>query len=121
MFDWLLELHRTSPVAHAVGLLALVCAGGMALGSIKFKGIGLGSAGVLFMGILVAHFSQAIDKATLDFVKEFGLVLFVFTIGLQLGPSFFESLRSEGWRLNVLAAALVVMAGILTPLLGRLF
>ena len=121
MFDWFLELHRTSPVAHAVGLLALVCAGGMAIGSVKIKGIGLGSAGVLFMGILVAHFSQAIDKATLDFVKEFGLVLFVFTIGLQLGPGFFESLRSEGWRLNILAAALVLMAGILTPMLGWLF
>src|SRR3954463_4121496 len=105
MFDWFLELHRTSPVAHAIGLLALVCAGGMAVGSIKFKGIGLGSAGVLFMGILVAHFTPAIDKHTLDFVKEFGLVLFVFTMGLQLGPAFFSSFRSEGLRLNAMAAA----------------
>lgn len=99
MLDWLLAIPTTSPVAHAVGLLALTCAAGMAVGSIKVKGIGLGSAGVLFMGILIAHFTQAIDKPTLDFVKEFGLVLFVFTIGLQLGPGFFASLKSEGLNL----------------------
>lgn len=121
MFDWFYAIPTTSPVAHAVGLLAVTCAAGMAVGSIKVKGIGLGSAGVLFMGILVARFSEPIDKQTLDFVKEFGLVLFVFTIGLQLGPGFFASLRSEGWRLNVLAAVLVLAAGILTPLLGWLF
>lgn len=121
MLDWFFAIPTSSPVAHAVGLLAFTCAAGMALGSIKVKGIGLGSAGVLFMGILVARFSEPIDKLTLDFVKEFGLVLFVFTIGLQLGPGFFASFRSEGWRLNVLAAALVLLAGILTPLLGWLF
>jgi len=118
MFDWFFAIPTTSPVAHAIGLLALTCAAGMAAGSIKVKGIGLGSAGVLFMGILIAHFSHSIDKRTLDFVKEFGLVLFVFTIGLQLGPGFFSSLRSEGWRLNVLAAMLILLTGILTPLLG---
>jgi putative transport protein len=101
-------------------MLTLVAAGGMAIGSAKFKGIGLGSAGVLFMGILVAHFSQPIDTSTLDFVKEFGLVLFVFTIGLQLGPGFFASLKAEGLKLNLLAATLVLLAGVLTPLLGWL-
>src|SRR5690349_6844405 len=121
MFDWFLELPRTNPVAHAVGLLALVCAAGMALGSIKYKGIGLGSAGVLFVGIVAAHFSQAIDKSMLNFVREFGLALFVFAIGLQLGPGFFASLRADGLKLNFLAAALVLLAGILTPILGWLF
>jgi len=118
MLDWLFELPRTSPVAHAVGLIALVCAAGMAVGSIKVKGIGLGSAGVLFMGIVAAQFSQSVEPHTLSFVKEFGLVLFVFTIGLQLGPGFFASLRADGLRLNLLAAALVLMAGILAPLLA---
>lgn len=120
MFDWLFELPRTSPVAHAIGLLAIVCAAGMAVGSIKVKGIGLGSSGVLFMGILVAQLGQPIDARVLQFVKEFGLVLFVFTLGLQLGPGFFASLRAEGLRLNLLAAALVLSAGLLAPLVGWL-
>jgi putative transport protein len=111
VLDWLLDISGTNPVAHAIGLLALVCAAGMAIGSIKIQGIGLGSAGVLFMGILVAHFSEPIHKETLDFVREFGLVLLVFAIGLQLGPSFFESLRAEGLRLNVFAVSLVLIAG----------
>ena len=54
--DWLFDLHRTQPVAHAIGVLALVCVLGMAFGSLKFRGIGLGTAGVLFAGILVGHF-----------------------------------------------------------------
>lgn len=120
MLDWLFELPQTNPVAHALGLITLVCAVGMAVGSIKFKGIGLGGAAVLFVGILVAQFSQPIEPHTLSFVREFGLVLFVFTIGLSLGPGFFASLRAEGLRLNLLAAALVALAGILAPLLGWL-
>jgi len=120
MLDWLFELPHTSPVAHSLGLIALVCAAGMALGSIKAKGIGLGSSGVLFIGILVAQFSQPVDARMLTFVKEFGLVLFVFTIGLSLGPGFFASLRADGLRLNVLAGVLVLSAGVLAPLLGWL-
>jgi putative transport protein len=120
MFDWIFKISQTSPVGHAIGLLALVCALGMALGSIKFKGIRLGSAGVLLVGILVASVSDPINKLTLDFVKEFGLVLFVFTIGLQLGPGFFSSFRSDGVQLNVLAAVLIISAGVLTPLVGWL-
>src|SRR5262245_12067550 len=111
MLDWLFELAQTSPVAHALGLVALVCALGMALGSIKFKGIGLGSSGVLFVGILVAQFSEPVEAHTLTFIKEFGLVLFVFALGLQLGPGFFASLRSDGLKLNVLAGLLVIMGG----------
>jgi putative transport protein len=118
MFDWIFKISQTSPVGHAIGLLTLVCALGMALGSLKYKGIRLGSAGVLFVGILVASVSDPINKPTLDFVKEFGLVLFVFTIGLQLGPGFFASLRADGVQLNVMAATLVITAGVLTPLLG---
>jgi len=120
MLDWLFQISQTSPVGHAIGLVALVCAAGMALGSVKVKGIGLGSSGVLFVGILVAQFSDPVDSHILNFVKEFGLVLFVFTIGLALGPGFFASLRAEGLRLNVLAAVLVLSAGVLAPLLSWL-
>src|SRR6186713_2519055 len=105
--SWLFDLHKAQPVAHAIGALAFVCVLGMTFGSLKFRGIGLGTAGVLFAGILVGHFGQPVDHATLDFVKEFGLVLFVFTIGLQLGPGFFAAFRHQGLRLNLLAAAIV--------------
>src|SRR3954452_11274843 len=114
--NWLFELHKTQPIAHAVGVLAFVCVVGMALGSLKFRGIGLGSAGVLFAGILVGHFGETVDRTMLDFVKEFGLVLFVFTMGLQLGPGFFAALRQQGVKMNVLAAA-IVLCGMIGALL----
>ena len=101
-------------------MLACVCVLGMTLGSLKFRGIGLGTAGVLFAGILVGHFGQAVDHHTLDFVKEFGLILFVFTIGLQLGPGFFAALRQQGMKLNALAAAIVLLGAIAAPLAGWL-
>jgi putative transport protein len=116
--NWLFELHKTQPIAHAVGALAFVCVLGMALGSLKFRGIGLGTAGVLFAGILVGHFGHAVDHHTLDFVKEFGLILFVFTIGLQLGPGFFAALRQQGMKLNALAAATVLLGAISAPVAG---
>ena len=118
--SWLLDLHRTQPVAHALGLMAAVCVLGMALGSLRLRGLRLGTAGVLFAGILVGHLGEPVDHATLDFVKEFGLILFVFTIGLQLGPGFFATLRRQGLRLNVLAAAIVLLGAIGAPLAGRL-
>jgi putative transport protein len=116
--NWLSELHKTQPIAHAVGMLALVCVLGMALGSVKWKGIGLGTAGVLFAGIVVGHFSEAVDEHTLHFVKEFGLILFVFTIGLQLGPGFFAALRQQGVKMNVLAAAITILGAVSAPLIG---
>ena len=118
--NWILDIHRTHPVAHAIGVLSLVCLAGMALGSIKARGVGLGTAGVLFAGILTGHFGKPVDHATLDFVKEFGLVLFVFTIGLQLGPGFLATLRQQGLALNALAAAVVVLGALTAPALGWL-
>jgi putative transport protein len=117
---WLFELHRTQPIAHAIGALAFVCVLGMALGSLKVRGIGLGTAGVLFAGIIVGHFGNPVDHQTLDFVKEFGLILFVFTIGLQLGPGFFAALRQQGVKLNLLAAAIVIFGAVSAPLIGWL-
>src|SRR6201995_2188606 len=117
---WLFELHNTQPLAHAIGVLTFVCVLGMALGSVKFRGIGLGTSGVLFAGILVGHFGEAVDHHTLDFVKEFGLILFVFTIGLQLGPGFFAALGQQGVRMNALAAVVVVLGAVSAPLLGWL-
>jgi putative transport protein len=116
--SWLFDLHKTQPIAHAIGVLAFVCVMGMALGSVRVRGIRLGTAGVLFAGILVGHFGEQIDHRTLDFVKEFGLILFVFTIGLQLGPGFFAALRQQGVKMNVLAAAIVILGATAAPLIG---
>jgi putative transport protein len=118
--QWLFRLHETQPIAHAVGVLAFVCVLGMALGSLKFRGIGLGTSGVLFAGILVGHMGQAVDHDMLDFVKEFGLILFVFTIGLQLGPGFFAALRQQGVKMNILAATIVILGALSAPLAGWL-
>ncbi len=118
--SWLFDLHQTQPIAHAIGVLAFVCVVGMALGSIKVRGIGLGTAAVLFAGILVGHFGEEIDHGTLDFVKELGLLLFVFTIGLQLGPGFFATLRHQGMKMNGGAAAIVILGAVTAPIIGWL-
>ena len=118
--SWIFDLHRTQPVAHAIGVLSLVCVLGLALGSLKFRGIGLGTAGVLFAGIGLAQFGEPVDHQTLTFVKEAGLILFVFTIGLQLGPGFFAAFRQQGLKFNLLAAAIVVFGAIFAPLAGWL-
>src|SRR5262245_46837059 len=111
--DWLFDLEKTSPTAHAIAILALVCMTGMSLGSVQGRGIKLGTAGVLFTAILTGHFGEPIDRHTLEFVKEFGLILFVFCIGLQIGPGFFASLRRTGLRLNALAMAIVISGGVI--------
>lgn len=118
--NWLFQLHTLNPVAHAVAALALVCCAGMALGSVKVRGIGLGTAGVLFAGIIAGHFGKPVDHHTLAFVKEFGLILFVFTIGLQLGPGFFATFRRQGLQLNLIAAVIVLAGTALAILLGWL-
>ena len=103
-----------------VAIISLVCMVGMVLGSFKLRGVGLGTAGVLFAGILVGSISHPIDHKTLEFIKELGLILFVFCIGLQLGPGFFASLRQMGLRLHVMAAAVVLLSTLLAPGLGWL-
>jgi putative transport protein len=122
--NWIFELHASHPVAHAIGALALVSLTGLAFGNLKLRAIGLGSAGVLFAGIVFGHFArqmgQPVDHHLLDFVREFGLVLFVFTIGLQLGPGFFASLRQQGLKLNGLAAAIVLSGAATAALMGWL-
>jgi putative transport protein len=118
--NWLLQMHAAQPVAHAIGVLSLVCVAGMAVGSLKVRGVGLGTAGVLFAGILTGYFAKPVDHATLEFVKEFGLILFVFTIGLQLGPGFLAALRQQGLALNALAATVVVLGALTAPILGWL-
>ena len=113
---WLNNLGATQPVAHALLILSAVAVTGLALGGISWRGLKLGTAGVLFSGILFGHFGLQIEHGILEFVREFGLILFVFTIGLQLGPGFFASLRRHGLRLNAMAAAVVLLGTCITAL-----
>ena len=97
-------------VAHTILLLALVIGVGLYLGRFKVKGISLGSTWILFMGILMGHLGFGADLSVLHFVKEFGLILFVFSIGLQVGPGFFHSFRSGGVKMNLLAVMNILLA-----------
>lgn len=106
--DWLIVLFRDNSIAHAVLVLALVVAVGLAAGHVKFRGIGLGVGGVLFSGLAFGHFGMTITPDLLEFIREFGLILFVYAIGLQVGPGFLSSLRRQGLVLNLLAASVVV-------------
>lgn len=102
-------------VAHSVLILALAIAFGTALGKIKIAGVSLGVTGILFVGIALGHFGLNINEHLLHFMKEFGLILFVYSIGLQVGPSFFSSFREGGMKLNSLAA-IVVLLGVATTI-----
>lgn len=113
--EWITKMSELNPVAWAVLVLTLTGALGLLFASVKVRGVGLGIAGVLFAGIILGHFGFHIEKEILEFVREFGLILFVFTIGLQLGPGFFASLRKQGLKLNVLALS-VVLLGVVTTL-----
>jgi putative transport protein len=116
----LTALDSTHPIAHAVLILSLVAVAGLLLGNLKIKGIGLGIAGVLFAGIGFGHFGFEIDPTILEFTRDFGLVLFVYTIGMQVGPGFFSSLRKQGLSLNLMAVITVILGAGLALLMGRL-
>ncbi|MGU9867714.1 putative transporter [Kluyvera ascorbata] len=114
-----------SDIALTVSVLALVAVVGLWIGNVKIRGIGFGIGGVLFGGIIVGHFvDQAgitLSSPMLHFIQEFGLILFVYTIGIQVGPGFFASLRVSGLRLNLFAILIVVLGGLVTTLLHKIF
>ena len=110
MIGFLERIKEISPHAEPILVISLTAILGLLLGSIRIRGMKLGVAGMLFSGLLLGHFGFSLDPQLMAFLKEFGLVLFVFTVGLQLGPGFFNSLKSDGLKLNSLAV-MVVLAG----------
>ena len=108
--DWLVNLFTGSGVAHSVFILAVVIAIGLGLNRIKFGSVSLGVTWILFVGIIAGHFGFLLDDTTSHFVKEFGLILFIYSIGLEVGPGFFSSFRKGGITLNMLAVAMVLLA-----------
>ncbi len=106
--EWFFKLLSSGSVAYSLLLLSFTIVTGLAIGNFKFKGFTLGVTWILFVGILVGNFYQ-VDPHILHFVKEFGLILFVYSIGMQVGPSFFSSFRSGGIHLNLMALGLVCL------------
>ncbi len=108
--DWLqVLLFDQDSVAHIVLLYAFVISAGVLLGKIKIFGISLGVTFVLFAGIVAGHFGFTVNSSILSFVQDFGLILFVFCIGLQVGPSFFTSFKKVGIAMNIVVTGIVVL------------
>lgn len=111
--DWLYSLFFGTGIGHSILLVAMVIFIGIWLGRIKIGGISLGITWILFVGIIFSHYGMRMDAHALHFLKEFGLILFVYSVGLQVGPGFFSSFKKGGIRLNMLAVGIVLL-GVLT-------
>ncbi|MEX6689567.1 putative transporter [Danxiaibacter flavus] len=112
--DWFSSLWTQDSVAHSVLLYGVTIAVGVLLGRIKVLGVSLGVTWVLFTGLALSHFGFLLNKDVEHFAKEFGLILFVYTIGLQVGPGFFSSLKKQGLALNMLALIIVLTGALVT-------
>ena len=113
--NWINELIWGQGVGHSILLLSFVIALGIQLGKIKIFGVSLGITFVLFVGIIMGHFGITINPHVIHFFQEFGLILFVYSVGMQVGPGFFSSFRQGGITLNMLACG-VIFLGVLTTI-----
>ena len=111
---WLIDLFTKPSVGQQVVAIALTAAVGLMVGKIKVKGISLGGAGALFVGILLGHLGLRVEANVLHFIQEFGLILFVYTIGMQVGPGFMDSIRRHGLVLNILSTSIVLLGVVVT-------
>jgi putative transport protein len=119
--NWFIQLLTTPSVPHDALVVSSTVAFGLTLGRIKVKGVGLGVAGTLFSGILLSHFGLRLEVPVLDFLRDFGLVLFVYAIGVQVGPGFLSTLRSQGLAWNLLAIGMILTGSALSIVLGMTF
>ena len=122
VMDWITEILSTDSPVHSIVALSLICALGLALGKVRVMGISLGVAFVFFIGILAGHFGLRVNAQCLGYAETFGLVIFVYMLGLSVGPNFFGSLRREGMPLNLWSLAIILLgtllAVVLVPLTG---
>ena len=117
MFDWLNALFlpvENPTVTQSIVVLMIAIGTGVFFGRLKLGKISFGVAGVMFTGLILGHFGYRIQAEILDFIRDFGLILFVYGIGLQVGPSFFSSFRNEGLKFNILAVSTVLFGGVIT-------
>jgi len=112
--NWFIETITESPSVLSIIIISVVSAIGLQLGKLKILNISLGITFVFFVGIIIGHFNLDLNKDMLNFAQNFGLILFVYALGLQVGPGFFSSLRAGGLRLNMLALGVVFLGLIFT-------
>jgi putative transport protein len=118
---WIVDLflRDSHSVGHALLILCVVIVLGLALGAVRISSFSLGVAAVLFVGLAFGHFGMTIDPVMLDFARDFGLILFIYSIGQEVGPGLLASLRRQGVTLNLLAALIIVAGGAVALLLHR--
>ncbi len=115
--EWIYELLWGKGIGHSLLVLSVTIAAGIQLGKIKIFGVSLGMTFILFVGILLSHFGFVIHPEVNHFFKEFGLILFVFSVGMQVGPGFFSSFKQGGITLNLLACSVVFLGGAITVII----
>lgn len=111
--DWFIDLFRGQPALQAMVVISFISAIGIGLGKIRIMGISLGVTFVFFVGILAGHLGFTVDPAMRNFAESFGLVIFVYALGLQVGPGFFSSFHTGGLKLNILSMAVVLIGTLL--------
>ena len=116
--EWFYNLFTEHTALQAVIILSLITSAGLALGKIRILGVSLGVTFVFFMGIFTGHLGFSIDPQMLNYAESFGLVLFVYALGLQVGPGFFSSLRKEGIQLNVLGLGVIFLGTLMAVILS---
>lgn len=122
MFEWFQKLFlptENPDVTQSLITIMLAVGGGVLLGRLKFAKVSLGVSAVMFVGLFLGHFGYRINPEILHFIRDLGLILFVYGIGIQVGPSFFSSFRKEGLKLNLLAVSTVLLGGVVTFVLFR--
>lgn len=115
--NWIQDTFLQPTMIQTVAVICIVCAIGVYLGKLKYKGVSLGITFVFFTGILVSHFGVVVNSDMLSFAQNFGLILFVYTLGLQVGPGFFSSLKKGGVMLNSAGLAVIFIGLIMTVVL----
>ena len=115
--NWFNELFTGDNYIQAVMILSVICAAGLALGKIRIKGISLGVTFVFFAGILAGHFNIKVNQDMLEIAQNFGLILYIYALGLQVGPGFFSSFKQGGIRLNLLSIGLLLIGSLMAVIL----
>ena len=115
--DWLNELFTEQTFMQAVMILSIICAAGLALGKINIKGISLGVTFVFFAGIAAGHFGIKIDPQMLALAQNFGLILYIYSLGVQVGPGFFSSFKQGGIKLNLLSVGLLLIGSLMAMII----
>lgn len=117
--NWINPATLGSSIAGGLAILASAVSVGLLFGSINFRGVKLGVAGVLFSALIFGQMGFNVDPNVLHFLRDFTLILFIYAIGLQVGPGFISSLRADGLRLNTLAIAVLILGGLISAAVGR--